>query len=61
MGGHPTVFDEHVDKHGLAEIVEVFGKGVKVEVSATCCPPDDAERLAVPGLGKSLPGRSQRE
>jgi magnesium chelatase subunit I len=27
-----TVFDEYVDKHGLAEIVEVFGKGVKIEV-----------------------------
>jgi magnesium chelatase subunit I len=27
-----TVFDEYVDKHGLAEVVEVFGKGVKIEV-----------------------------
>src|SRR5207244_2221356 len=27
-----TVFDEYVDKHGLQEIVEVFGKGVKIEV-----------------------------
>src|SRR5207302_7265659 len=27
-----TVFDEYVDKHGLAEIVEVFGKGIKIEV-----------------------------
>jgi magnesium chelatase subunit I len=27
-----TVFDEYVDKHGLAEIVDVFGKGVKIEV-----------------------------
>jgi magnesium chelatase subunit I len=27
-----TVFDEYVDKHGLAEIVEIFGKGVKIEV-----------------------------
>jgi magnesium chelatase subunit I len=27
-----TVFEEYVDKHGLAEIVEVFGKGVKIEV-----------------------------
>src|SRR5205807_689025 len=24
-----TVFDEYVDKHGLEEIVQVFGKGVK--------------------------------
>jgi magnesium chelatase subunit I len=27
-----TVFDEYVDKHGLAEIAEIFGKGVKIEV-----------------------------
>jgi magnesium chelatase subunit I len=27
-----TVFDEYVDKHGLDEIVDVFGKGVKIEV-----------------------------
>jgi magnesium chelatase subunit I len=27
-----TVFDEYVDKHGLAEVVEVFSKGVKIEV-----------------------------
>ena len=26
------VFDEYVDKHGLAEIAEIFGKGVKIEV-----------------------------
>src|SRR5213593_2980744 len=26
------VFDEYVDKHGLDEIVDVFGKGVKIEV-----------------------------
>jgi magnesium chelatase subunit I len=26
------VFGEYVEKHGLAEIVEVFGKGVKIEV-----------------------------
>src|SRR6266446_5075696 len=27
-----TVFDEYVDKHGVQEIVDVFGKGVKIEV-----------------------------
>ena len=27
-----TVFDEYVDKHGLAEIAEIFSKGVKIEV-----------------------------
>lgn len=26
------VFDEYVDKHGLAEIGEIFGRGVKIEV-----------------------------
>jgi len=26
------VFDEYVDKHGLAEIAEIFGRGVKIEV-----------------------------
>jgi len=27
-----TVFGEYVDKHGLAEIAEIFAKGVKIEV-----------------------------
>lgn len=27
-----AVFDEYVDKHGLSEISEIFGKGVKIEV-----------------------------
>jgi magnesium chelatase subunit I len=27
-----TVFGEYVDKHGLAEIAEIFSKGVKIEV-----------------------------
>jgi magnesium chelatase subunit I len=27
-----TVFEEYVDKHGLDEIAQVFGKGVKIEV-----------------------------
>ncbi|MBP90595.1 MAG: magnesium chelatase [Planctomycetaceae bacterium] len=26
------VFDEYVDEHGLAEIAEIFGRGVKIEV-----------------------------
>ncbi len=26
------VFDEYVDQHGLAEIAEIFGRGVKIEV-----------------------------
>jgi len=27
-----TVFSEYVDKHGLAEIAEIFSRGVKIEV-----------------------------
>src|SRR4029079_12755323 len=27
-----AVFDEYVDKHGVDEIAQVFGKGVKIEV-----------------------------
>lgn len=27
-----TVFEEYVDKHGLAEIAEIFSRGVKIEV-----------------------------
>ena len=27
-----TVFEEYVDRHGLAEIAEIFGQGVKIEV-----------------------------
>ena len=40
-----TVFDEYVDKHGLAEIVEVFGKGVKIEVGDMLPSRHYAERL----------------
>jgi magnesium chelatase subunit I len=40
-----TVFDEYVDKHGLAEIVEVFGKGVKIEVGDLLPSGHYAERL----------------
>jgi magnesium chelatase subunit I len=40
-----TVFDEYVDKHGLAEIIEVFGKGVKIEVGDMLPSEQYAERL----------------
>jgi magnesium chelatase subunit I len=40
-----TVFEEYVDKHGLAEIVEVFGKGVKIEVGDMLPSSHYAERL----------------
>jgi magnesium chelatase subunit I len=40
-----TVFDEYVDKHGLDEIVEVFGKGVKIEVGDLLPSRHYAERL----------------
>ena len=30
--GIRVVFEEYVDKHGLSEIAEIFGRGVKIEV-----------------------------
>ena len=40
-----TVFAEYVDKHGLDEIVDVFGKGVKIEVGDLLPSSKYAERL----------------
>jgi magnesium chelatase subunit I len=40
-----TVFEEYVDKHGLDEIVEVFGRGVKIEVGDLLPSKHYAERL----------------
>jgi magnesium chelatase subunit I len=40
-----AVFAEYVDKHGLEEIAQVFGKGVKVEVGDTLPSSHYAERL----------------
>jgi magnesium chelatase subunit I len=40
-----TVFSEYVDKHGLDEIVDVFGKGVKIEVGDMLPSKHYAERL----------------
>jgi magnesium chelatase subunit I len=40
-----TVFDEYVDKHGLDEIADVFGKGVKIEVGDLLPSSQYAERL----------------
>jgi magnesium chelatase subunit I len=39
------VFEEYVDKHGLGEIVDVFGKGVKIEVGDMLPSRQYAERL----------------
>jgi len=39
------VFAEYVDKHGLNEIVDVFGKGVKIEVGDTLPSSHYAERI----------------
>lgn len=39
------VFDEYVTKHGLDEIVDVFGKGVKIEVGDMLPSSHYAERL----------------
>jgi magnesium chelatase subunit I len=40
-----TVFDEYVDRHGLDEIAEVFGKGVKIEVGDMLPSAEYARRL----------------
>jgi magnesium chelatase subunit I len=40
-----TVFEEYVDKHGLEEISDVFGKGVKIEVGDVLPSRHYAERL----------------
>jgi magnesium chelatase subunit I len=40
-----TVFEEYVEEHGLAEIAEVFSKGVKIEVSDLLPSAKYAERL----------------
>ncbi len=40
-----TVFDEYVDRHGLAEIVDVFSKGVKIEVGDMLPSRHYAERI----------------
>ncbi len=39
------VFEEYVDKHGLDEIAEVFGKGVKIEVGDMLPSAEYAKRL----------------
>ena len=39
------VFEEYVEQHGLAEIAEVFGKGVKIEVGDMLPSAQYAERL----------------
>jgi magnesium chelatase subunit I len=39
------VFEEYVDKHGLDEIADVFGKGVKIEVGDTLPSSEYAKRL----------------
>ena len=40
-----SVFDEYVDRHGLDEIVDIFGKGVKIEVGDMLPSKLYAERL----------------
>jgi magnesium chelatase subunit I len=40
-----TVFDEYVDRHGLEEVVQIFGKGVKIEVGDMLPSSHYAERV----------------
>ena len=39
------VFNEYVDRHGLAEIAEVFAKGVRIEVGDMLPSAQYAERM----------------
>ena len=58
-----TVFEEYVDKHGLDEIADVFGKGVKIEVGDML--PSIALRRAAEagaeGVGEGVRGQRRRE
>ena len=40
-----VVFEEYVDKHGLAEVSEIFSRGVKIEVGDLLPSSHYAERL----------------
>lgn len=40
-----VVFQEYVTEHGLAEISEIFGKGVKIEIGDMIPSSEYAERL----------------
>ena len=40
-----TVFEEYVDKHGLEQIAEIFGRGIKIEVGDMLPSSSYAERL----------------
>ncbi|WP_145253645.1 magnesium chelatase [Planctomycetes bacterium Pan216] len=40
-----TVFEEYVDRHGLSEIAEIFGRGIKIEVGDMLPSSAYAERL----------------
>lgn len=41
-----TVFEEYVEQHGLSEITEIFGRGVRIEVGDLLRSSDYAERLS---------------
>ena len=41
-----TVFEEYVEEHGLAEIAEIFGKGVRIEVGDLLPSSEYAKRLS---------------
>ena len=58
-----TVFAEYVDKHGLAEIAEIFSKGVKIEVGDMLPSSHYAalDQARAADLGQSLRSERQRE
>ena len=41
-----VVFDEYVTEHGLAEIAEIFAKGIRIEVGDMIPSSEFAQRLA---------------
>ena len=58
-----TVFKEYVDKHGLAEIAEIFSRGVKIEVG-DMLPSSHyagADQARAAGVGQSLRSERQRK
>ncbi len=58
-----TVFDEYVEQHGLDEIAEIFGKGVKIEVGDMLPSAHYAERLkrVPPAWEKAFEVNAQRQ
>ena len=57
-----TVFEEYVDEHGLDEIADVFGKGVKIEVGdmLPSVRVRQAAQARAEGVGEGVRGQRRR-